>query len=110
MANKTATDTFEKRTILVLRDDGELFVADAIDYEGKLWLVPEWIPGPEIRCERPTRLICLDDLQVIEADSRYQADLELVRPLPKSFLDGREVMEGVSVINRPDIFRRLDTE
>jgi hypothetical protein len=30
MANKTATDTFEKRTILVLRDDGELFVADAI--------------------------------------------------------------------------------
>ena len=108
--NTTAKNSFETQTILVLRDDGELFVADAIDYEGKLWLVPEWIPGPELRCERPTRLICLDDLQVVEADSRHQADLELVRPLPKSFLDGREVMEGVSVINRPDIFRRVDTE
>jgi hypothetical protein len=37
----------------------------------------QWIPGPELRCERPTRLICLDDLQVVEADSRHQADLEL---------------------------------
>ena len=84
-ADTTAKNSFETQTILVLRDDGELFVADAIDYEGKLWLVPEWIPGPELRCERPTRLICLDALQVVEADARHQADLELVPSLAKKF-------------------------
>ena len=36
------------------------------------------------------RLICLDALQVVEADARHQADLELVRPLPKVLLtDGK---------------------
>jgi hypothetical protein len=93
--------------MLVLRDDGRLLIIDAIEYEGRLWLAPEWIPGPDVGCERPTLLICLDKFQVINTDGRNDADLELVTPLPKNFLDGRETMEGVCVIKKPEICRRI---
>jgi hypothetical protein len=94
---------------LVLRDDGELLLFDALEYEGGLWLALEWIPGPEVGCERPRRLISLDNLLMVNADWRHGADLELVTPLSKNFLGGREAMEGVFVINNPDIFRRVYT-
>ena len=41
----------------------------------------------------------------MNADPGRGADLELVVPLSKSFLDGQEEMEGISVIQNPDIFR-----
>jgi hypothetical protein len=99
--------SLQTQKILVLRGDGELLVIDAIDYEGTFWLAPQWIPGPEVGCERPRRLICLDNLLTVKVDGRHGADLELVTPLSKKFLDGREAMEGVSVINNPKIFRRV---
>jgi hypothetical protein len=105
-----AHSSLRRRKVLVLRDDGELLVIDAIEYDGKFWLAPEWIPGPEIGCEQPRLLICLDNFQVITTDGRNGAEWELVTPLAKNFLDGRETMEGISVIKKPDIFRRVDRD
>jgi hypothetical protein len=42
-------------TILIIReDDGALLRGDTIEYEGKLWLVPEWLAGPTkgTECQR----------------------------------------------------------
>jgi hypothetical protein len=40
----------------------------------------------------------------------YKVDLALRDPLSKAFLEGREVKQGISVIEQPDIFRRVDTD
>ena len=95
---------------MVLRDDGELLLFEALEYDGRFWLALEWIPGPDVGCERPRRLVSLDNLQTVNADGRHGADLEVVTPLSKSFLDGRETMEGVFQINNPNIFRHVHTD
>ena len=101
--------SLQTQNVLVLRDDSELLLFEALEYEGRLWFALEWIPGPDIGCERPKRLISLDNLLTVNADGRHGADLEVVTRLSNNFLEGREPMEGVSQVNNPDIFRRVHT-
>ena len=98
------------KTLIQRADDGELLEADTIEYEGKLWIVPEWLAGPTKGTEMPARIICLDNLQTAKPGPRYWADLVLSVPLSKDFLEGRALMQGVAVIEKPDIFRRADTD
>jgi hypothetical protein len=97
-------------TLIQRADDGELLEADTIEYEGRLWIVPEWLAGPTKGTEMPARIICLDNLQTAKPGPRYWADLVLSIPLSKDFLEGRALIQGVAVIEKPDIFRRVDTD
>jgi hypothetical protein len=47
--------------IFFTRDDGTSFLGDAIECEGRIWLVPEWIPVDHAAGTlRPARMICVD--------------------------------------------------
>jgi hypothetical protein len=48
--------------------------------------------------------------QTAKPGPRYWADLVLSIPLSKDFLEGRALIQGVAVIEKPDIFRRVDTD
>jgi hypothetical protein len=96
-----------KKTIVMREDDGALLPGDTIEYERKLWLVTAWLAGPTEKTERPERIICLDGLPMQPAGPKYPAaDFVLSTPLPKAFLEGHAVMQGV-VIERPDIIRNV---
>lgn len=89
---------------LVPADDG-LFVYDTIEYEGKLWLVPEWIDGiPTKGYSKPARIICLTVLP--HSQGAAGADYALNNPIPKSVWQGHvppELKNMYVVIENPDI-------
>jgi len=101
------------RKVLFLKEDGgALFLGDVIEYEGKLWLVPEWLSGPTKGTECPARIICLDGLPLSKAGPQHQdrADWVLSTPLHTEILEGRRVSQNPLVIERPDIILNVDTD
>src|ERR1700730_6943792 len=98
------------KTLVMREDDGALIAADTIEYEGKLWIVTEWLEGPTKGTEWPARIICLDGLPLGRPGPQYQMDYALQTPLSKAVLEGRAVAQGLVVIDRPDIIRRVDTD
>jgi len=105
--NASNTMNIFKIVILVL-DDRSFVLGDAIMYQDKLWLVPEWRVEPATETERPTRIIELHGLPVQKAGNQYQADLELLIPLTKDTLAGGTA-QGLVVIEAPEIIRKVDT-
>ena len=98
------------KALVIREDDGAMLVGDVIEYERSLWLVPAWIPGPTLGTERPLRIMCVDDMKTSKPSPEYKVDLALRDPLSKAFLEGREVTQGISVIEQPHIFRHVDTD
>jgi hypothetical protein len=97
--------------IMVQRaDDGALFMGDAIKYEDKLWLVPEWSVFPSERIQKPVRIISLDGLPVRSAPPQYPADLFLQQPMTKAVLEGQQTKGGPVVIEGPDLSVPLPPE
>jgi hypothetical protein len=93
-------------------DGGSLFIGDAIEHEGKLWLVPEWLEGPTKGTECPARIVCLDGMPLNKPGPAYQdrVDLVLSTPLHTDILEGRRVSQNPLVIERPDIILNVDTD
>jgi hypothetical protein len=89
---------------LVPFDDGIYFV-DTIEYEGEIWLVPEWIDDtPSKGYSMPVRIIHVPALQ--PAGKSVSADYVLANPLPKGVYEGNvptELENVYAVIERPDI-------
>jgi hypothetical protein len=96
------------KTVIQQWDDGSILLCDTIEWQGKLWLVPEWLAGPEPRTERPARIIGLHGLMLQKAHPPYQADYMLGTPLSKDTLAGGTA-QGLDVIQAPDIVRNVDT-
>ena len=71
------------KTLVCFDDSGAWYKVDTIEYEGKMWLVPDWIDMPEEKCKRPTRIICLDALRH-QNTPQGSADFLLTYPMPKS--------------------------
>ena len=97
-----------KRTMIGAGDDsGQILIMDTISYEGKLWLVPEWLSPPDGGWQAPARIVCIHDLQYEDiSNSEMPADYLLNYPVPKSVLDGEtDTAEGqkYEVVERPDI-------
>jgi hypothetical protein len=84
-------------------DDGALFMGDAIKYEDKLWLVPEWTAFPSERIQKPVRIISLDGLPRGPAPPQYPADFFLQRPMTKALLEGQRTADDPVVIEGPDL-------
>ena len=90
---------------LVPFDDG-IYAIDTIEYEGGLWLVPEWIDGmPTKGYAKQRRIIRMPPLQPA-GPAVPQADYILANPLPKGVYEG-DVPPGLenvyAVIDHPDI-------
>lgn len=82
-------------------DSDDLHRFDAIDFQGHIWLVPQWLDGPP---RAPALMICLTG----HGCRRPQPDADYVLNdrLPISAFDGsiRSEMEyGWFVLERPDL-------
>jgi hypothetical protein len=89
----------------VIRDDGNL-----IDYEGKLWLVPEWLAGPTSGTRCPARIICTSSLGLTKAPAGSVFEYLLERPLHRDVVEGRKVTQTPYVKPRPEITLRVGTD
>lgn len=100
--------------IISKNDDGtggQIHVVDVIEYDNKLWLVPEWLDYTDAKVTMPARIVCLDLLRHERPPSDDQ-DIVVSDPIPKSVFDGH-VPPGIEnqylVIERPDIRLPLQT-
>ena len=94
-----------KAYVLIENDQG-LYLQDAIEYEGKLWLVPQWSDSPILGVRMPTRIISLETIRHQQAPVGYEADLLINDPLPTGLLDGPippELAGRYVVIEEPEI-------
>ncbi len=99
-----------RKIVYVREDDDKALIGDVIEYEGKSWLVPEWLEGPTAGTRSPALIICLDNLPLATPAPGYRADLALAKPLSRAVLEGRAVALGLDVRKRPDIHLRADTD
>mgnify|MGYP001579347307 FL=1 len=86
-------------------DDGMIYKMDTIEYQGKMWLVPEWLDNALEGWRKPARIICLDALPH-QKSSGGPADFVLNAGIPKSVCDGQiqtQPEDLYIVIERPDI-------
>ena len=90
------------RTIIQIEDDGSSGLCDMIEYQGEMWLVPEWLPGSRPKTERPARIIYVPKDRLKSATSSYQADYFLESPVSKDALAGRQTADS-RVVENPTI-------
>jgi hypothetical protein len=85
--------------------EGVIYTVDTIGYQGKMWLVPEWLDSPREGWRMPARIICLDALPHQKSPGG-PADFVLNAGIPKAVFDGQSQPEQeicYEVIERPDI-------
>jgi hypothetical protein len=101
-----------RRVLFAKEDDGSFLLRDVIEYEGKLWLVPEWSAGPTAATEMPARIICLDGMPLRKPSPQYQdrVDWVLSTPLSTDILEGRRASQNPLVIERPRIHLRVKAD
>lgn len=90
---------------LVPMDEG-LISFDTIEYEGMLWLVPQWIDTPRKGWSRPVRIVCLTILPYGRAPPGWPDQYTLQNPIPKDVLNGQvppQLAAQYVVIESPDI-------
>jgi hypothetical protein len=93
--------------VIVGSDDGKIYKVDAIEHEGKLWLVPHWLDVPAQGLTKPARLIRMDVLPFQRmTNPAYGADFVLNAPVPKALLEPntpRQEVPGFEVQELPEI-------
>jgi hypothetical protein len=95
-----------QKVMVMQKEDGALFKCDAIEHDGKLWLVPAWLRGPAKGTRRPARLICLEGLSLDMARPQYRVDQVLLTPLSGELLRGDRTSQNPLVIEKPDLVLR----
>jgi len=92
------------KTLMPLEGEG-LILCDTIEYEGELWLVPEWIyDTPSKGLSNPARIICMTFLR--KTGPFPKTDYTLSDPIPKSVFEGHiseELKSFYRVIQNPKI-------
>ena len=63
-----------------------LYTIDAIEWKGKLWLVPFWLDNPGKKETTPGRVIRFDNLRHSDVRGTSIGDFLLNDPLPKELL------------------------
>lgn len=75
--------------VAVGSDGGGILKCDAIEYEGKLWLVPHWLDVPAKGVTKPRRIIRMDTLRYQPMKNpAYGVDYILNDYMPKAVLEG----------------------
>jgi len=49
--------------VIIVFDDGVMGACGGIDHEGRIWLVPTWLPFPAEGYTKPERMIPLDQFR-----------------------------------------------
>lgn len=79
----------------------------AIEYQGKLWLVPKWFVSDREGWKTPAYIVCLDHLEVQDLRGKgFPGDFSVPVAIPKAVLDHLlqgEPVAGWTVIDRPPI-------
>ena len=92
------------KVLVTYSDIGQIDKADAIKYQGKIWLVPHWLEYPALGVKKPVRIVHLGPhgLKPCQfAGCRYMAEAMLV---PKSVLDGHsQPLAPIEVVESPEI-------
>ena len=93
------------QTAMFVSGEGKavIYLADTIEHEGKLWIVPTWLESPALPYKMPERIICLDNLPHQKGPPH---DFVLNYPIPKDVLYGQvptKLKDKYIVIMRPDI-------
>ena len=88
--------------------EGIIYKVDTIEYQGKMWLVPEWFDNPLGGWRKPVRIICLDVLPHQKTPGNPEADFVLNAGIPKSVFDDGQIPlqpeDLFVVIESPGIF------
>ena len=86
---------------------GAVQECDAIKYDGKLWLVPQWLDEPGSGTTKPRRIIRIDSLpHEPMTNPAFGLDFILSGPLPKAVLDGVATPEQAAqyeIVELPEI-------
>ena len=86
---------------------GAIQECDAIKYDGKLWLVPQWLDEPSRGTTKPRRMIRIDSLpHQPMTNPAFGLDFILNGPLPKAVLDGAATPEQAAqyeIVELPEI-------
>jgi hypothetical protein len=86
---------------------GAIQECDAIEYDGKLWLVPQWLDEPGSGTTKPRRIIRIDSLPHEPiTNPAFGLDFILSGPLPKAVLDGVATPEQAAqyeIVELPEI-------
>ena len=83
--------------------DGVIYQVDTIEYQGKFWLVPEWLESLAEKYKTPSRIVQIDCLKHQRTIGSPMADFVLSLPISKAVFDGEETRTGYVVIDRPPI-------
>lgn len=90
---------------VMISSGGSILTIDAIQHDGGLWLVPEWLDTPNQQASRPVRIIRMDTLRHARTPGTGW-DYSISHPVPKSVLEGQSVSTGgiqYEVIEYPPI-------
>lgn len=88
--------------------DGMIVTMDTIEYEGKFWLVPQWLDDKIQILSRPARLIRLDSLPHVKGGPPPH-DFVLTDYIPKSVLDGtasQQIKDKYEILDQPQLVIR----
>ena len=86
--------------------DGIVHKCDAIEYDGKLWLVPHWLEVLQQRVSKPARMIRFDNQPHQALCGSKFGDYLLNGPVPKALLERTtpgQPIAGFEYVELPDI-------
>jgi hypothetical protein len=87
--------------------DGGISKCDAIEFDGKLWLVPRWLDFPAQGLTKPARLVRFDTLlHQATSNSLQEADYVLNQPIPGELFEIRTPKEpilGFEFLELPEV-------
>src|SRR5215813_14279986 len=98
--------------VIVGFEGGVMGACAAVEYQGAIWLVPQWLTFPTEGYAKPERMIRLDQFQHQQFDppatgpSPFEgADFGLIDPLPRALVDGEltsKLKAQYVVLDKPD--------
>jgi hypothetical protein len=78
------------KVLVIAPEDGALGKCDGVEYEGKLWFVPQWLDVPAQGVKKPARLLRFDTLpHQAKPNSPYQVDYVINYPIPHELFEIR---------------------
>lgn len=86
-------------------DPGHVNRCDAIEYEGRLWLVPYWLKALDGTHRKPERMIGLPPGAFQPSDASQEFDYVVSAPVPIAVIEGHALPEQsrYTVVERPNI-------
>jgi hypothetical protein len=94
-------------------ENGQMNACGGIEHEGKIWIVPTWLPHPDEGYAKPERMIPLNLFRFQKFDPPPTgpgefagADFAINDPLPKRLVHGeptRQQMRKYGVLMNPDL-------